>query len=243
MTIIQKNPLTICGRLERCWLFTFQTPPAAAQQSLPDVLEPITHNGFAFWNVVITQLREMRPWPLPAWTGVGYWHVAYRLYVRFHPPAGPSVDGLYFVRSDCDSQLIRMAGNLLTDFRFALAPIGCQERAEQIELAIHAPDAPARALLARRPPASLPAHSAFSSLDEAKAFLEYEPFGIGVGPAGEVNVVPVVRDETTWQTKLLHVKSAVWGFFADKEVRHEICYEAAPIDYRWQRGRVYRSRS
>ena len=138
---------------------------------------------------------------------------------------------------------MRVAGNLLTDFRFSFAPIGCQEWTEQVELSIHAPDAPARAVLVRRHRASLPIHSAFSSLDEAQAFLEYEPFGIGAGPAGEVNVVPVVRDETTWQTKLLQVKSAVWGFFTDKEVRREICYEAPPIDYQWQRGRVYRSQS
>lgn len=241
MPLIQKNPLTMCGRLERCWLFTFQTSPAAARRFLPDVLEPITHNGFAFWNVVITRLRWMRPWPLPTRSGVSYWHAAYRLYVRFRPPAGRPVDGLTFVRSDCDSRLIAWAGNLLTDFRFSFAPIGCQERNEQVELSIHAPQAPAHVLLERRPPNALPAHSAFSSLAEAKAFLEYEPFGIGVSPAGEVNVVPVLRDEAAWQTRLLRVKGAAWGFFDDKDVRPEICYQAAPIDYRWQRGRVYRT--
>lgn len=241
MPLIQKNPLTMCGRLERCWLFTFQTSPAAVRRSLPAVLEPITHNGFAFWNVVITRLRWMRPWPLPAASGVSYWHAAYRLYVRFHPPAARPVEGLYFVRSDCDSRLICAAGNLLTDFRFSFAPIGCQERQEQVELSIHAPQAPAHVLLERRSPGALPAHSAFSSLAEAKAFLEYEPFGIGVSPAGEVNVVPVQRDEDAWQTSLRRVKTAAWGFFKEKDVRPEICYEAAPIDYRWQRARVYRT--
>lgn len=240
MPLFQKNPLTIYGRLERCWLFTFQTSPTAARRSLPAVLEPIIHNGFAFWNVVITRLRSMRPRPLPARMGVSYWHAAYRLYVRFHPPAASPIDGLYFVRSDCDSRLICAAGNVLTDFRLSFTPIGCQERHGQVELSIHTPQAPARVLLERRPPVALPAHSAFSSLAEAKAFLQYEPFGIGVSPAGEVNVVPVLRDEKAWRIKLLRVKAAEWGFFAGKDVKPEICYEAAPIDYRWQRGRLYR---
>lgn len=240
---MQKNPLTVCGRLERCWLFTFQTPPAAARRFLPRALEPITHNGCAFWNVVVARLGAMRPWPLPAWSGVGYRHAAYRLYVRYRPPAGPLRQGLYFVRSDCNSHLLRMAGNLLTDFRFSFAPIGFQEREDLVELSVHAPQAPAHVRLERRPPPLLPAHSAFSTLAEAKAFLEYEPFGIGVGPDGTVNVVPVVRDESAWKTKLLRVKSAIWGFFDGREVLPEICYEAAPITYRWQRGRVYRNRS
>lgn len=243
MAVFQKNPLTMCGRLEPCWLFTFQTSPSAARRLLPGALEPLIHNGCSFWNVVVTRLRSLRPWPLPAWVGVSYWHVAYRLYVRFCPPAGQPVEGLYFVRSDCDSRLITVAGNLLTDFRFSFAPIGCQEWPGQVELSIHAPDAPARVLLDRRRPVSLPAHSAFSSLAEAKAFLEYEPFGIGVDPVGKVNVVPVIRDEAAWQTKLLHVESAAWGILTGREAWPEICYEAAPIDYRWQRGRVYPIRS
>ena len=243
MTFIQKNPLTMHGRLERCWLFTFQTSPVAARQRLPGMLEPVTHNGYAFWNVVIVRLRGMRPRPLPAWMGVSYWHAAYRLYVRFPRPHEQPVEGLYFVRSDCDSHLVHVLGNLLTDFRFSFAPISCQERDRQVELSVHAPQAPAHVLLDRRMPSALPGYSAFSSLGEATAFLEYEPFGIGVGPAGEVNVVPVARDEAAWQTKLLRVASSSWGFFAAGEVRPEICYEVAAIDYRWQRGRVYGDRS
>ena len=119
-------------------------------------------------------------------------------------------------------------------FRFSFAPIGCQERKEQVELSIHAPQAPAHVLLERRPPSALPPYSAFSSLAEAKTFLEYEPFGIGVSPAGEVNVVPVLRDKAAWQTRLLGVKEAAWGFFDENGGRPEICYEAAPIDYRWR---------
>lgn len=243
MTFIQKNPLTMCGRLEKCWLFTFQTSLSAARRRLPAILEPVTHKGCAFWNVVIARLQGVRPWPLPAWMGVSYWHAAYRLYARFRRPSGQAVEGLYFVHSDCDSHLIRAAGNLLTNFRFSFAPIGCQELDAQVELSIHAAQAPAHVLLDRRIPPALPGYSAFSSLAEAKAFLQYEPFGIGVGPAGEVNVVPVERDEATWQTKLVSVASAAWGFFAADEVRPEICYEVAALDYRWQRGRVYRNRS
>ena len=57
------------------------------------------------------------------------------------------------------------------------------------------------------------------------------------------NIVPVVRDEQAWQTKLLRVKLAGWGFFAGREARPEICYEAASINYLWRRDGIYRSGS
>lgn len=57
------------------------------------------------------------------------------------------------------------------------------------------------------------------------------------------NMVPVVREEIAWQTKLLRVKSAAWGFFAGKEVGPESCYEAVPINDLWQRSRLYPSAS
>src|SRR5437763_16699429 len=119
--ILPKNPLTIIGTLDRCWLFVYQTPIEEARALLPRELEPVTHGGCAFWNVVVCHLRQMRPKPLPAFLGVSYWHVAYRFHVRFRPRSGPPVEGLYFVRSDCDSPLMTWAGNLLTDFNFHTA--------------------------------------------------------------------------------------------------------------------------
>ena len=107
--MLPKNPLTMRGILDQCWLFTYQTPVAEAQAVLPRELEPVTHAGHAFWNIVVCHLRAMRPKPLPAFLGVSYWHVAYRLYVRFHPASGPPVEGVYFARSDCDSRLMALA--------------------------------------------------------------------------------------------------------------------------------------
>jgi hypothetical protein len=236
--ILAKNPFTLVGTIDRCWLFVYQTPEADARALIPAALELVTRDGCAFWNIVVCHLRGMRPRGFPAFVGVSYWHVAYRLYVRFHPASGPPIEGIYFLRSDCDKPLMSMAGNALTDFNFHTAGVEVVEQDALVGITVRSPDAPGRASLDRSKPAALPAHSVFSSLEEAAAFLKYKPFGISVDPAGNANIVAIKRDEAAWKSRLVPVVSAEWRFFEGKTVRPEICYEVEPINYQWNRGRI-----
>ncbi|HEY0075141.1 MAG TPA: DUF2071 domain-containing protein, partial [Abditibacteriaceae bacterium] len=224
--------------ITRCWLFTYQTPASEAQLLLPPHLELVTHQECAFWNVVVCRIKSMRPQPLPTWVGIQYWHVAYRLYVRFHPQSGPPLEGLHFLRSDCDSRLIATSGNLMTDFNFHTAAVAVQEHNDTISIQVKSPDMPAQAKLQPQVPPQLPAYSAFTSLEEAAAFLKYKPRGISVDEEGNANIVQIVRQEEAWQSSLVSVENAEWSFFNDKNVRPEICYQVNPISYQWNRGQI-----
>lgn len=237
---IRKNPLTVVGRLQRCWLFAYRTPAEAARQIVPPPLEPVTRGDVAFWNVVVCQVRAMRPKGFPTVVGVSYWHVAYRLYVRLPLPSGEAVEGLYFVRSDCNRALMSLAGNLLTDFRFHTAPISVREKSEAVEIHAVSSDAPAHARLVPAAAPTLAQGSPFASPQEAAAFLAYEPYGISLTAAGDANVIHVTRDERAWRSRPVCVESAEWGFFTGREVQLEACYAVDPIAYQWDRGRLYR---
>ena len=243
--LIQKNPITMVGLIDRCWLFTYQTPADEAERLLPYPLLPVTHRGFAFWNVVVCHVDRMRPKGLPPALGMSYWHVAYRLYVRYPAavpgcaarlPAvdGAEVQGLYFVRSDCDSRLMSTAGNVMTDFNFNAA--GVNVDGGQIEIG---GDAPATAVVHDTSPIGLPPNSAFDHLDQAARFLKYKPFGISVDAHGNGNIVRIVRDERQWHARLVDF-DANFAFLAGKNTRPEICYEVDPIQYQW--NRAYRVR-
>lgn len=235
----QKNPLTVIGKLDRCWLFTYRTPARLARSLLPQPLEPVTHAGYAFWNIVVCHISAMRPRHFPAFLGIGYWHLAYRLYVRLPLAQNKAIEGLYFLRSECDHRVMELLGNLLTDFRFHAAQLWIQQDQEALEIHVESPDAPAYARLL---PDVAPQHdprSAFASLDEAAAFLKYKPYGISVDQAGRANVVHITRDESAWRSRLVRVAAADWAFFCSQDVEPEICYEVEPIFYQWDRGRVY----
>lgn len=225
------------GTIDRCWLFTYQTPEEEARALLPRQLEPVTRAGCAFWSVVVCHLSQMRPKPLPALLGMSYWHVAYRFYVRFHPASGPPVEGLHFVRSDCDRPLMTRMGNLLTDYNFHTAGIEVVEEPPLLRLSVRSPDAPAAATIDWIEPPRLPPHSAFATLEEAAVLLKYQPRGISIGRDGRASVVAIRRDEAAWRSRLVTVVEARWKFFDGKTVRPEICYEVEPIAYQWNRAR------
>ncbi len=235
----QKNPLTVIGKLDRCWLFTYRAPTELARKLLPWPLEPVTHAGYAFWNVAVCHISAMRPRHFPAFTGMHYWHIAYRLYARLPLAQDKMIEGLYFVRSDCDHRLMSLAGNLLTDFRFHTAQLRVEQHQQALEIGLESPDAPAYVRLLPEEAPQYDPRSAFASLDEASAFLKYKPYGISVDRAGRANVVHITRDESAWRSLLVRVEAADWAFFRGQDVEPEICYEVEPILYQWNRGRIY----
>lgn len=235
----QKNPLTVVGKLDRCWLFTYRTSVETASELLPRPLEPVTYSGYAFWNIVVCHISAMRPAHFPAFVGVNYWHLAYRLYARLPLASGETVEGLYFLRSDCDHRLMALAGNLLTDFHFHVASLRVQPQNDALEIYVDSPDVPAHVRLQPAMMPHLEPGSPFTSLDEAAAFLKYKPYGLSLDRSGHANVVHITRDERAWRSRLIRVECADWPFLRAYDVQPEICYAVEPIQYQWDRGRLY----
>jgi hypothetical protein len=236
---IKKNPLAMVGNISRCWLFVYKTPANDVRHLLPSQLELVEHHGRAFWNVVVCQVQDMRPKLSPFPIGVTYWHIAYRLYVRFKPYQKDAIEGLYFLRSDCDNSLMAVIGNVLTDFNFHTASIRVAQDSQFIKMKIAAPGGDAYATINVTKPPTLSAQSKFSSLDEASQFLKYKPNGISINSNGLANIVHIVRNEQNWRSKLVTVEEAKWSFFEDTDISLEICYEVEPIFYQWNRGQIY----
>jgi hypothetical protein len=234
------NAPTMRGHLRHCWIFTWRTPIGAAQPHLPAPLELVTHGGFAFWNVVVCEVRGLRPAPLPPIVGLGYWHVAYRLHTRVRVESGETIEGLYFVRSDSDRLIVSTAGNWLTDFRFRTARIAVAKEDGIVEGEIRSRDAKARFRLREGTPGSLSPGSPFASVGEAGDFLKYKPFALSPVGKDSVSIVRVVRNEADWRSRIVTVEESNWQFFAGREVAPEVCYAVEPIDYEWRRAEVRR---
>lgn len=229
---IPNNPIPMVGRLRRCWLLAYRAPLDLVSRHLPAPLKPLSFGGYGFWNVVVCEIENMRPRGLPKFMGITYRHAAYRIYVRHLNANGASVEGLYFLRSDCDSPLLAAGGNVLTDFKFHRGDITIAENPLATLLEVEAKGANGHATINYGHHAKLADGSPFQSVQEAGDFLEYTPHGISVTPRG-VEVQPIRRNEADWKPRVVTAHSDHWDYLANEETRLEIAYEVAPIDYEW----------
>ncbi|MGV3534077.1 MAG: DUF2071 domain-containing protein [Chthoniobacteraceae bacterium] len=235
---MQKNPLTIRGHLRRCWLFTWRAPVESIRRHLPSILTPVTHGGFAFWNAVVCEVRDLRPAPLPAWCGLSYWHVGYRIYVHAPLADGRELEGLYFVRSDCDRRIVAWPGNVLADFRFRVGEIHVNESGPSVQGDVQVEGANAHFQLDRNATPTLSTGSPFATLHDAEAALKYPPAGIATAGLTHLNVVRIAREEKAWRSRAIAAPRLDFEFFANEPVTPELCFEVDPIDYQWNRGEL-----
>lgn len=89
------------------------------------------HQGKAYLCVVIADLQHMRPYPLwPKALGFDFSQVVYRAIVR----NASGERGVYFVRSDADSKLMCVGGNLMSNFRFNCAELEWDHHASSADV-------------------------------------------------------------------------------------------------------------
>lgn len=115
-----QHPMAMDTTFRHCFLVNYRMPPKLLAAALPRGLEPdLGPDGQAYLSVVIADLEAMRPAFLGRELGFDFTQVVYRAIVR--SPEGER--GVYFVRSDADSELMSIAGNLISNFKFNLADV------------------------------------------------------------------------------------------------------------------------
>ena len=236
----RKHGVRMLGRITKCWLFTYRAPEAEIRKYVPEPLEPVTFGGFGFWNMVACEVSQLRPWPLPAIAGIRYQHIAYRIHVRApgfsHPDQMGEPEGLYFLRSDCDSALIHRAGNLMTDLKLHRSKITLPSANQRGFIRLQG-DQPAEIEVDPMLKPELSWLSPFDSVSEAASFLKYKPMALSPNGQGGVRAMRINREESDWKAKPIGVRFADWSYLPDDlNSGLEVCYAVDPIDYDWTRS-------
>ncbi len=244
-------PITMVGRIDPCVLINLRSPADEVATLVPHPLALDTHSArgqsWAFWNIVVCRVIRMRPRHAPAFAGLTYHHIAYRLRVRARDG---SAHGLYFLRSDVDNPLIATAGDILSDFRFHRAAV---ERNHTTTLNVTVtPKDPAARLELRcdlNTPTSLTPDSVFDTLDAARTRLKYQPLSLAPTATAARNpalrLAEVFRNEQDWRERPITITHLDARFFNSIPTLKtpptlELATFAEPINYRWRLGRVHR---
>src|SRR5262249_31261377 len=126
--------ITMVGRLSECVLLAYRTPAESVRRLVARGLELVVREDWAFWNIVACRIDGMRPAGLPEILGMSYHHIAYRLYVRARTADGRIIDGIQFIRSDADNNLLAQFGNMTTDFKFNRAGVSLKTTKDAVTL-------------------------------------------------------------------------------------------------------------
>jgi hypothetical protein len=237
--------LAMRGRLAQCLLLSFRTPEDQARDLLPRGLKLTTLSGWAFWNVVLCRVDNMRPVAFPRGLGITYHHAACRLLAEAEPASGGGAGplrGLYFIRSDADAPVLSAMGNCLTHFRFhdAAIRLDATETSGIATAEVLSADGKGDMSLkaATAPESGLLPGSIFSSPAERNAFLKYQPLALAPMEDGQsVELAEVMRDETDWKEEELTIHQFTSTLLAPYEIHLELATKVAPLDYRWKLGR------
>ncbi len=239
--------LIMQGRLDPCFLLSYAVPERSVDGLLPQGLYPLTYQGFAFLNIVISRILRMRPAGVPSAFGLTYWHIAYRLYVSADLASNQTIAGLYFLRSDIDRSLPVIPGNVLTDFRFHQASIRSTVDEASMRFRVtrtHDAIADARLVIETAPAGEDELAPPFRTIREREQILKYAPFGLSVDRSGRwLKVAEVQREEGDWEERRVRIRTADWEYLKRTipgEARLVRATQVTPIDYRWRIGRVER---
>ncbi|WP_282204475.1 DUF2071 domain-containing protein [Kitasatospora fiedleri] len=247
--LLRRHPVPMRTHFAHSLVLTYALPPHVLEPLLPPGLaldtytDPVgTEHGFVAAALVDT--RSLRPAFLPARLGADRVLTGYRIFTRFPTPGGRAMRGLKILRSDTDSRVMALGGNLLTRYHYRPARIGSRVVGDTLEFRVVSRDGRAdlyvRADLGSAP-ADLPAGSPFACAKDARRFAGPLPYTFEHEPeTGSMIVVKATR--THWEPTPVAVELPTpptffeHGPFAGTTPVLANAFHVADLDYGWHAG-------
>ena len=219
--------------------FAFRAPEASVRALLPSSLEPLTRDGAAFLNVAIGEYEALRPSAVPLKLGRGGHIAVVRAYAL--QKGSPDV-GFFGLRAVCDDTKSLRWTHLLSTAPTEEEHIEVfDDTVGTVQIEIDGETAPTSVMLDTRGKPILPEGSPFASLSDAATFLKPPTRVFARNGADGLIVQDILRTEDRRgggkrDHRLVRVRRADWGFPEIASLPLEICFDIAPLHYRWPTG-------
>jgi len=236
---LKRHPFGVTAFFEYSLVLTYALPAALLQQLLPPRLTLDQHDDLGFLAIALVKTKELRPDFLPGWLGRDFFLSGYRIFTRF-PTDERRLRGLKIIRSDTDSRLMTVLGNLLTHYTYHKVTVQEERTPEQLYLRIYSHDGQTDLALRAdlKDNAQLPTNSPFREWREARKWCGPLPFTFSPdSDTDKMVVVEGVRQD--WSPRPVEVELSLPSFFhrfRGTEPALACAFLVEKIPYRWKPG-------
>jgi len=238
--LLRRHPLPIRAHFEFTFVMTFAYPPAMLAPLLPPGLRLDEHQGHGFVAVAMVQTRRLRPAGLPAFVGRDFFLTGYRVFARLTTGEGRELRGLRILRSDTDSRVMKLFGNLLTHYNYHRITVKHRRSRDTLALDVTSPDGAADVQVTARLDANgLPAGSVFPDERTARKFAGPLPFTFDYERETQ-SIICIEGRRQHWVPQIVQAEIRRLTFlrklFPSVEPRLVSSFFIEDVPYRWERG-------
>lgn len=239
---LRRHPFAVEAFFDYTVVLTYALPAELLQRALPAPLEVDRHDDLGFLAIALVKTRAMRPKGFPERLGRNFFLSGYRVFCRF-PTQGKRLRGLKILRSDTDSRLMVVAGNLMTHYRYHHVQVRERRFEEGVEVEVRSRDgATDLHLVGSLKDPQLPPTSPFSDWRQARKWCGPLPFTFSPEvSSGKMVVVQGVRQQ--WTPRPLEVQVHLASFlatplFAGEQPVLANAFLVDNVPYWWKRGEL-----
>jgi uncharacterized membrane protein YphA (DoxX/SURF4 family)/uncharacterized protein YqjF (DUF2071 family) len=238
---LRRHPIPIEARLRDCITLTYALPAPVLRRLLPPGLELETFRGYGFVAIALVEARSLRPAGLPRCFGQDFFLAGYRVFARLRVTDGRTLRGLRILRSDANRRAMVAGGNLLTHYNYHLCSAALSSSSGQAHVSVRTGDGAGDLDVTIDPANStLPAHSPFASIREARRFAGPLPFTFDDEPETD-GTIAIRATRGCWHPVPVGADVRRAAFFDDPAFAGctpilAAAFQVTEVDYRWERG-------
>ena len=213
---------------------TLAAPATSLEPLVARGLSLDTFKGFGFLAAACVRTRRLRPRGLPAWLGVDFFLVGYRLFVRFESPTGRRYRGLQILGSETDRWTMAIGGGVFTYYAYRKVSATTHRDGAVLRVATSS----GFAATVNDDPVLRP-NPVFADWDEARRYAGPMPFTFAAVRGGRA-IVRVEGSRAHWEPRPVRVTAATIPFLSRlaPDALPVAAFLVEDVDYEWKPGVV-----
>jgi hypothetical protein len=238
-SFLKNHPFAVEAYFNYSLTLVFAVPKENLQHLIPQCLSLDTYlDKWAFVAVALVQTRSLRPKGFPAFMGNDFFLMGYRVFVRYKNNNGRNLRGLYILKSETDSKIMQLGGNIFTHYHFSTIDIklsdeGDFKKISSAKSGVHFKYSEGKKNV------ELPEASPFKDWHEARKFSGPLPFTFTLNKAKtKVLIVEGVREN--WIPIPVGISEYSVSFFEQMNIQGALLANAfiiKNIPYYWKKGK------